>query len=346
VEVLSLSCKRILVIQTAFPGDSILSLPFIQELKRKYNDYEIDVVCAPMSESIFRASSSVNEVYPFYKRGKNSGLKGLVKFSALLKEVGYSELFSLHRSFRTSLMVSLIKPKHSIGYSNSSLSFVYDSTIDYMYNEHEVKRNLNLLGSDYSNDNWKIFPDISATSDEKSKIAEFKNIEGIADGFVVISPGSVWNTKRYPLKYFIEIAEYFSTKGIKVVVTGGEQERILSEEIVKAVETGIINCCGKFSIVETIELIRCAGVVVTNDSAATHFAMAASVPVLTLYCSTVPEFGFYGYSNKSHYLTNVLYCKPCGIHGHKKCPKGKFECGTSLLPGEAMLKIEEILNGK
>jgi heptosyltransferase-2 len=23
-------------------------------------------------------------------------------------------------------------------------------------------------------------------------------------------------------------------------------------------------------------------------------------------------------------------CRPCGIHGHKECPKGNFRCGNEL----------------
>ena len=51
-------------------------------------------------------------------------------------------------------------------------------------------------------------------------------------------------------------------------------------------------------------------------------------PVLTIYCSTVPEFGFYPYNKKSSYISfNDLNCKPCGIHGYEKCPIKSFDCG-------------------
>ena len=54
--------KKILVIQTAFPGDAILTLPFIQELKKKKPDYLIDVLCIPSTAEIFAASPHVNNV--------------------------------------------------------------------------------------------------------------------------------------------------------------------------------------------------------------------------------------------------------------------------------------------
>ncbi|NUM62813.1 MAG: hypothetical protein HUU44_11840 [Ignavibacteriaceae bacterium] len=62
--------KKILVIQTAFPGDVILTLPFIQELKKRRNQYLIDVLCIPSTAEIFNASPSVNSTITLDKKGK------------------------------------------------------------------------------------------------------------------------------------------------------------------------------------------------------------------------------------------------------------------------------------
>ncbi len=72
--------------------------------------------------------------------------------------------------------------------------------------------------------------------------------------------------------------------------------------------------------------------------------MCVDIPVLMLYCSTVPEFGFYPYNDKSFSLSyNDLKCKPCGIHGYDNCPLGTFECAIKLKPAVVMEKIYEIL---
>jgi hypothetical protein len=35
----------------------------------------------------------------------------------------------------------------------------------------------------------------------------------------------------------------------------------------------------------------------------------------------------------SRYINyNDLYCKPCGVHGHDKCPVQTFDCGKKLIP--------------
>jgi heptosyltransferase-2 len=72
--------------------------------------------------------------------------------------------------------------------------------------------------------------------------------------------------------------------------------------------------------------------------------MSADIPVLTLYCSTIPQFGFYPYNNKSSYLSyDDLKCKPCGIHGYDACPLSHFNCGKFLKPQLVIHEAKRLL---
>ena len=58
-----------------------------------------------------------------------------------------------------------------------------------------------------------------------------------------------------------------------------------------------------------------------------HIAVAMRTPVVAIFGSTIPEFGFYPYGEKDKIVqVENLYCRPCGIHGRKKCPEGHFKC--------------------
>jgi heptosyltransferase-2 len=53
--------------------------------------------------------------------------------------------------------------------------------------------------------------------------------------------------------------------------------------------------------------------------------------VSAFFCSTVPEFGFGPLSENAAIIeVKDLACRPCGLHGHKACPKGHFKCGKDL----------------
>ena len=58
-----------------------------------------------------------------------------------------------------------------------------------------------------------------------------------------------------------------------------------------------------------------------------------SLPFLTaFFCSTIPKFGFGPLSEnaKIAQIETELECRPCGLHGLMKCPKGHFNCAMKI----------------
>lgn len=337
--------ERILFIQTAFPGDAILTLPAIQVLKNKYPGSVIDVLCIPPTEEIFKASPYVNNTVVIDKRGKDKSLINTYKFVKELKKNNYSRLYSSHRSLRTSLIVLVLEIRESSGFDNSSLMHVYKNLIIYNSLKHEVQRNLDLVGFTYDEDSWKILPEINVENQSVIKVNDLISRNNLKDGFIAVSPGSVWNTKKYPAEYFENIIKYFVDRKNKIVLIGGADDKQLCEKISSQFLSNVVNTAGEFSIVESIQILKNAKILLSNDSAPTHMGMCADIKVLTIYCSTVPEFGFYPYNNKSSFMSfNDLKCKPCGIHGYDNCPIKTFECGKNLLPEQIISKMEEMLS--
>ena len=48
--------------------------------------------------------------------------------------------------------------RETYGFSNSSFFHVYKNVVEYKPNIHEVQRNLDLIGYEYSSESWKIIP--------------------------------------------------------------------------------------------------------------------------------------------------------------------------------------------
>jgi len=336
--------KKILVIQTAFPGDAILTLPFIQELKKKKPDYLIDVVCIPTTSEIFAASPYVHTIITMDKRGKQKSFTAFLKFVEELKSNSYEIVYSPHRSFRSALIALNLSAKESYGFDKSSLKFAYTKIVKYDHSSHEVKRNLSLLDNDYSNDKWKITPEIMISDAIKSKVQKFLNDNQIQK-FITIAPGSVWETKKYPIEFYRQITEYFINSGFQIVFIGGINDRNLCEELKKNIQRNIFIVAGEFSFIDSIELLKKSRLLICNDSAPTHLGVCANIPVLTIYCSTIPGFGFYPYNPKSDYISyDDLNCKPCGIHGFNKCPINTFDCANRLHPEKVIQKAEKLLS--
>jgi len=335
--------NKILVIQTAFPGDAILTLPMIQMLKRKSENTEVEVLCIPSTKEIFESSPCVDSVVVLDKKGAHSKLRSFLAFVKNLKSNGYSKIICPHRSFRSALIVWMLGKIDSYGFSSSSIPYIFKNIANYDLSVHEVQRNLELIGFKYESDGWRILPEVTADDSSKIKVNRYIESNKLSN-YICIAPGSVWQTKRYPAESYRTVIKFFSGKGYEIVLTGGTEDKSLCEELVT--DKNVLNAAGSFSLPETAELLKSARLLICNDSAPTHLGMCADIPVLTIYCSTVPAFGFYPYNSKSNYISyNNLKCKPCGIHGHNICPVGSFDCGVRLYP-EAVISKALILLDK
>jgi heptosyltransferase-2 len=336
--------QKILVIQTAFIGDAILTLPMLQKLKELYPGSEVDVVSNPGTSAIFSSSPTVNYVYVLDKKKKHKSILSTIRFAKELRQKNYTRLYSPHRSYRTALIVFFSGIEESYGFDNASLLHTYKHIVKYNYNTHEVKRNLELIG--LYDDNWKILPEVNINSKEQENINNFLIQHDLNNNSVAIAPGSIWNTKRYPVEYFEKIIEYFIIKDYKVILIGSRRDETLCNNLISRFRQNVVSAAGKFSVLESIGMLKKVKLLISNDSAPAHMGMCANIPVLTLYCSTSPSFGFYPYNEGSSYLSHDdLFCKPCGIHGYEKCPLKTFKCGHELLPETVISKIEEMING-
>lgn len=345
METLMQTGGNILVIQTAFLGDAILTLPMIQELKKKNSECKLDVLAIPSTQGIFSSSPYVDDVIVIDKRVKQKSIRGLNNFIKELRKKSYSKIYSPHRSLRSAYITIRLGVKETYGFDNSSLKYAYKNVVKYKRTDHEVQRNLELIGENTEDKSWKISPEIIIDETGKKKVADFLSSNIIDAEFIAVAPGSVWETKRYPKEYFSEVIKILVAKNEKVVLIGGESDKLICDEIAYNLNDKVINLAGEFSVTETIHLLRKAKLLITNDSAPTHMGMCADIPVLTIFCSTVPGFGFYPYNNKSRYLSyDNLDCKPCGIHGYRVCPVKSFDCGYKLLPEDILKEVEKMLS--
>jgi heptosyltransferase-2 len=339
--------NKVLVIQTAFIGDAVLTLPMIQKLKEIFNKVELHVLCIPATEEIFSASSYIDKVVVYDKRGKNKNLFSLLKLISRIRSEKYSRIYSPHRSFRTSLIVKYSGVKLTFGFDNSSLGRIYKYLIKYDPSKHEIQRNFDLIGYSYNSEDWKIKPQLNLLKVEATHLDKiFVNYKS-KSRYIVVAPGSVWNTKKYPAEFYQSIIKFLLGRKYFILLIGGEKDKALCKSLESEFRENVKSVAGKFSIIKSVSLLANAEMLISNDSAPTHLGMCADIPVLTIYCSTVPDFGFFPYNAASNYISyNDLTCKPCGIHGHDKCPVGTFECAYKLKPEIIISKLEEMLNDR
>ncbi len=322
--------EKILIIHTAFIGDIVLTTPLIRAVKKYLKPVQLDFLTIPSSKNLLEKNPYIDNLIIYDKRGSDSGLSGFLATAKKLRRERYDICFCPHRSLRSALLSLMSKAKRRIGFSTSVLPLVFTDVVPYRPELHETRRNLSLLNSlgiTSEEDRPEIF-----TDDNDEQLLKTRDLNFTMIPVIAMAPGSVWPTKRWPLEYYMQLARLFSGMGIKIVLVGGPTDFEACMTIAGQVKD-CINTAGKLTLRQTKLLLEKCMALVTNDSAPLHLGRAADIPVFAVFGPTVPQFGFAPFGNAGYTLEiEGLACRPCGIHGGRKCPAGTFDCMRLMNP--------------
>src|SRR5258708_464361 len=84
---------KILVVQTAFLGDVILTLPLVQTLKAAIPGAQIDMLVVPNTAEVLQNNPSLRRVLLFDKRGVDSGIGGFIRRPRAIRANQYDTAF-------------------------------------------------------------------------------------------------------------------------------------------------------------------------------------------------------------------------------------------------------------
>ncbi|HDS15227.1 MAG TPA: glycosyltransferase family 9 protein [Proteobacteria bacterium] len=334
---------KILLVQTSFLGDTILSTPLIAAIKQLYPKSELWMMTTPLAADLVKRDPLLTGVLPFAKRGSATGLGGLWRQALRLRQQNFDLVFSLHRSARTSLLLAWSRIPHRIGFAGAKLAFFYSETRPRPLDRHDVLRNLALL-QDESNatPTLKFSDELRLFAPGKNELPEDLQTALPAPGsYALMAPGSAWETKRWSTGGYRETARHLINKGLKVVLMGNREEVEICHEVAAGLE--VINLAGRGNLDAALYLTRHARLMVCNDSMALHLASAFKIPTVVIFCATVPEFGFGPWRNRALIVEKKgLACRPCARHGSRACPRKTRACMDQLAAEEVLAAIDRL----
>lgn len=317
--------QDILIIQTAFLGDVVLALPLTQVIREAHPDARIHFLVRKGAENLLSGHPAINLVHVWDKSRKYRSWWSVYRS---LSKYSFSAIYNLHRHASSGLLTCLLTAEYKTGFDKNPFAKCYDLSVPHCIQysdqeifEHEVQRNLSLFVVNPPT----VRPALYFDTSEERKVASYRP-EG---EYVVICPASVWYTKQFPVNRWRELITALPEQ-ITICLCGGPGDRALLDScMVKG--RNILNLGGKLSLKETALLMRDARRVYANDSAPLHLASAVNAPVTAFFLSTSPAFGFGPLSDDREILeVKNLDCRPCGLHGHRECPRGHFRCAQDI----------------
>ena len=318
--------KKILVIQTAFIGDVVLATALIENLHQQLPEVRIDILVRKGNESLFQAHPFLNQVLVWDK--KNNKYQNWVGLLFKIRSSQYDVVLNAQRFAATGAWTAFSKAKIKIGFDKNPFSFLFTHAVIHQFSkkgQHEIDRNHQLLCSLFTT---KVaMPKLYPTASDESAVINYQQTP-----YLCIAPASVWFTKQFSLEKWVDLINALPFKG-PIYLIGGPGDKLLCDQILQKINRkSVVNLAGRLSFLASAALQKKAVLNYVNDSAPMHFASAVNAPVVAVYCSTLPNFGFGPLSDCSFIVqTNeALTCRPCGIHGKKQCPLKHFDCAKTI----------------
>ncbi len=319
--------KRILIVQTAFIGDVILITPLIKAVRSLYPKAVIDAMVVPVCAQLLQNNPHLNSVISYPKR-KNA-LQTMLQMIKLLRQNKYDLAISPHSSGRTHLLLSLSHIPVRIGFDRSLFPWLLTAKIPHPGGMHKIEKNLkllSLLSPQQFEMQTELFPSEQDFARAKQLLGQLRS-----HSIIAIAPGSIWETKCWHLDYYKQLASQLVNNGLAIVLIGGEGDKDKCQQIEQFILThtpqaAVLNLAGKTALLQSAAVISQSKLMICNDSGALHIANAMQTRVFAFFGPTVQSIGYYPYRAGDYVFETDLNCRPCGSHGHHKCPLKHHNC--------------------
>lgn len=317
--------NKVLIIQTAFIGDVILSTPIIEKIHQRFPQTQIDFLLRKGNESLLVDHPHIHKLLIWNK--KTGKYKDLLRILGIIRSNRYDVVINLQRFASTGLLTALSKAKKTIGFDKNPFSFLFSDKVPHQIGQsmHEVKRNLQLISKIV--DAAFIPPKLYPSAKDHEAVDQYK-----MTSYICIAPTSVWFTKQFPIEKWISFIDSIPSNE-RIYLLGAPSDTEACEKIKTSTKhPNIVNLAGKLTLLQSAALMKDAVLNYVNDSAPLHLASAVNANTCAVFCSTVPAFGFYPLANFSEIveISTPLDCRPCGLHGYKACPLGHFNCAHKI----------------
>ena len=336
---------KYLVVGPSWIGDTVMAQSLYKLLVSRDLSAEIHVVAPAWSVPVLDRMPEVTRAWELPVVHGELGIGKRWRLARKLRQEGFQRAIVLPRSLKASLVPFFASVPARTGYRGEwRFGLINDiRPFDAERLDQTIKRFVALgLGLEETALPSIPRPRLDIDRNNLCAATERLGLDSESDAVALIPGAEYGPAKRWPLKYYADLASRLVRVGLKVWILGSKKEYELGNAVSSpANHPNVINLCGETSLADVIDLLGAARVAVTNDSGLMHVAAAVGTHVMGIYGSSSPHFTPPLTDSKDVFYLD-LECSPCF---QRECPLGHFRCMTDLGVDELCSAVVTALGG-
>ena len=280
---------KILVVNTKFFGDLILSTPGISAIREKNPDAEIVLLTRKGYEAVLKNNPGINRIIPFdFGIKKKTYVKRIINeinFIRKIRSENFDVVISLHPGDRIAFLAWFSGAKTRIAPRKQSFNFLFNVLVDVEEDSISYLQYYNKLISAFIERTIEGKTEFFVPRSDKLWADKFlsENSVNENDLLIGIHPGASEPTKIWPYKNFIElINKTFSLGKIKILLIAGPDDIEIVKSISQGVNSKHLSVYHSNDVNLTAALVQKCNLFISNDTGTRHLAVALKIPVIAL----------------------------------------------------------------
>lgn len=335
--------QKILIFRTGSIGDSICAIPAIISIGKTFPGASVDILTNAGRENLVGLYYLLNPKYyrkiiDYYGASK----KDLFK---LLRNEKYDLVVQLPQVdatfvtlFRDLLVFRGISAS-GMGWFVSQLKYFTKIQSKYLQFPNENTRLLGFLKKNHFVTDG-VEAELNIQQDDINTVQALLLKENINsnDKKLCMVIGAKRPQNRWPIAYFVKVAEHFSSK-FRIILIGGKEDSLLAGPLLHI--PNLINFCGKLTPMQSAAVISFCDITLSNDTGPMHMSYTVGTPTIALFSSRDLPGKWYPPEGSKNFVfrTEDVKCQGCfsEICNDNICMK-------AILPDKIIATINKYFN--
>jgi heptosyltransferase-2 len=342
--------KRVVVRETNWVGDAVMTLPALRALRRLLPDAHITLATRSFAKGLFDSADFINDLL-IWDRGSGSVLAQAREWRR--RRFDLAVLFP--NAFEAAMVGSLARVRRRIGYATGGRRFLLSHALalpTWRASRHESFYYLNIIAEleQLLYGQSKILEqepsiDMSVSARRQAEAGDFLRGHGVRPGhpLIALCPGSINSrAKRWPTERYAALADRLMDElDADVLLIGSADELSVSLDVTGRMKQQPIVLTGKTDLAFAVVVLNEVDLLVTNDTGPAHIAAALGRPTLVIFGPTNP-LTTRPLSPVAEIVRYPPDCAPCML---RDCPID-HRCMTAITPDDIFERAVKMLGNQ